>query len=246
MKTNAKWWSPRLRQDVSVVRWGTGGRPVVLFPTAGGDAEECERFLMIKALEPLLGARRIRIYSCDAIGGRSLLDPGEKPTDKALAQKQFLAFVRHELVPAVRTDCNDPQALIMCAGASIGAYNALLALCSHPDVFDTAVCLSGTYDLSRFFQGFHSQDFHLVSPLHMLAYLGNSAHLALLQTRFVLLGTGEGKWEAPWESWQVANLLGKRGIPNRVDVWGRGYHHDWVTWREMLPKYLDELTMAAN
>ena len=246
MKTNAKWWSPRLRQEVSVVRWGTGGRPVVLFPTAGGDAEECERFLMIKALEPLLGARRIRLYACDSVGGRTLLDPGEKPSQKAFVQKQFMGFVRHELVPAVRTDCNDAQALITCAGASIGAYNALLALCSYPEVFDTAVCMSGTYDLGRFFQGFHNQDFHLVSPLHMLAYLGESEHLALLRQRFVLLATGEGKWEAPWESWQVANLLGKRAIANRVDVWGRGYHHDWVTWREMLPKYLDELTQAAN
>jgi len=246
MKSQSKWWSPRLRQDVSVVRWGSGGRPVLLFPTAGGDAEECERFLMVQALQPLVDARRIRLYSCDAIGGRTLLDPGQKPAEKAFVQKQFLSYVRAELVPAIRTDCGAPAATILCAGASIGAYNALLAVCSHPDAFDTAICMSGTYDLGRFFQGFHNQDFHLVSPLHMLAYLGDGDHLDLLRRRFVLLATGEGKWESPWESWQVANLLGKRGVPNRVDLWGRDRHHDWVTWREMLPKYLDEMTQAAN
>ncbi len=246
MKTNAKWWSPRLRQDVNVARWGSAGRPVLLFPTAGGDADECERFELIKALQPLLDSRRVRVYSCDSVGGKTLLDPSEKPAQKAHMQKQFLAYIRHELVPAVRTDCNDPKVTLVCAGASIGAYNALLAISSHPDVFDYAICMSGTYDLGRFFQGFHNQDLHLVSPLHYLAYLGESELLTALRQRFVLLATGEGKWEAPWESWQVANLLGKKGIPNRVDPWGREAHHDWVTWREMLPKYLDELTAPQN
>ena len=36
MKTNAKWWSPRLRQDIHVVRWGNGGRPVLWMQQASG------------------------------------------------------------------------------------------------------------------------------------------------------------------------------------------------------------------
>jgi esterase/lipase superfamily enzyme len=36
-------------------------------------------------------------------------------------------------------------------------------------------------------------------------------------------------------------VLGNKGIPNRVDSWGTEYDHDWSTWRQMLPKYLDEL-----
>jgi len=27
-----------------------------------------------------------------------------------------------------------------------------------------------------------------------------------------------------------------------VDPWGRDWHHDWPTWRRMLPQYLEELT----
>jgi len=42
------------------------------------------------------------------------------------------------------------------------------------------------------------------------------------------------------ESWRMAKVLGAKGIPNRVDSWGPSWHHDWVTWREMLPKYLAE------
>ena len=40
---------------------------------------------------------------------------------------------------------------------------------------------------------------------------------------------------------RVAHVLGLRHVPNRVDLWGPQHDHDWPTWREMLPKYLDEL-----
>jgi S-formylglutathione hydrolase FrmB len=43
------------------------------------------------------------------------------------------------------------------------------------------------------------------------------------------------------ESWAAADALGRKGVPNRVDDWGAGYDHDWPTWWEMLPLYLDDL-----
>ena len=52
--------------------------------------------------------------------------------------------------------------------------------------------------------------------------------------------SGEGDYEDIGESWRMASALGKKGIPNRVDPWGPEWRHDWVTWRAMLPKYLDE------
>jgi esterase/lipase superfamily enzyme len=40
----------------------------------------------------------------------------------------------------------------------------------------------------------------------------------------------------------MANALGRMGIPNRVDSWGPEWHHDWVTWRKMLPQVLGDWT----
>jgi len=55
MKLRERWYSERVESDVTVVRWGHFGRPVIIFPTAGGDAEEIERMLVIDALgEPQL------------------------------------------------------------------------------------------------------------------------------------------------------------------------------------------------
>ena len=61
-----------------------------------------------------------------------------------------------------------------------------------------------------------------------------------LRQRFILLCHGQGEFEDPNESWRVEKVLGPKGIPNRVDAWGKEWRHDWVTWRKMLPQYLGE------
>ena len=238
MKLTTRWYSDRLQSNITVARYGHFGTPVLLFPTAGGDAEESERFQMMRALGSLLEAGRIKVYSCDSLAGRCWIDGQSSGVHRAWLQNRFDSFVYNELVPAIRMDCKDPRIEVVAAGASIGAFNALASICRHPDAFKAAICLSGTYDLTRWMNGQHTMDFHFSSPLHFLPSLGEGPHLATLRRRFIVFGTGEGRWEAPHESWQAAHTLGARRIPNRVDLWGKHYDHDWTTWREKLPQYL--------
>ncbi len=242
MKLRTDWYSQHLQQTLAIVRWGHSGTPVLLFPTAGGDAEECERFLMIQVLSPLLEAGRIKIYSCDSIAGRAWTSREGTGAHRARVQTRWDRFIADELAGAIRKDCNSPEMEIVTAGASIGAFAAVSTLCRHPHIFKTAIGLSGTYDLSRWLDGEWSDDFYFASPLHYLPGLDGGPQLEKLRERFVLLATGEGQWEAPEESWRMAGVLGDKGVPNRVDAWGPDYDHNWPTWREMLPKYLAELT----
>jgi esterase/lipase superfamily enzyme len=235
------WYSERLGEGVKVVRWGHFGVPVLLFPTAGGDAEECERNHLIGALAPLIDDGRIKVYSCDSLAGRTWLSEHVSGRDRAAMQLRFDAFVAEELVPAIRTDCRSEGVEIITAGASFGAFNALAALCRHPWVFRAAVCMSGSYDLDRWMKGEWSDDYYFCSPLHFVPNLPEGPTLHRLRERFVLLACGEGRWEAPGESWHVAHVLGQKGIPNRVDLWGPHVDHDWETWRRMLPGYLHDL-----
>ena len=88
-----------------------------------------------------------------------------------------------------------------------------------------------------------THDYFVSVPLRFLPELGeDDPRLALLRQRFVLLASGEGRAEAVQESWNMARILGDRKVPNWVDSWGPSWHHDWETWREMLPKYLGEWT----
>ena len=239
MKAVEHWYSPRLEQWVTMARWGEYGTPVLVFPTAGGDAEEIERFELIAALGGLLAAGSIKVYSVDSVSGRSWLKKDD-PRHSMWLQNQFDAFIIDEAVPAIRSDCHSHDIEIITAGSSVGAFWALETICRHPHTFRNAICMSGSYDLSNRLGGHWSDDFYFSSPIHFLPDLSGPL-LDRLRHRFVVLATGSGRWEDPGESWRVAEVLGGKGIPNRVDDWGPQWDHDWPTWRAMLPLYLDDL-----
>lgn len=242
-KKSNRWHSQRTEQEMLMVRWGHFGTPVLVFPTAGGDAEEIERMLMIKVLTPLIAEGRIKVYSIDSVAARNWGDLEVSGQSKAALLDAFQQYVRNEVVSAIRADCDDPSIGIVTAGASIGAFNALSSLCRFPDVFVRAICMSGSYDVERFMKNLHgpSAEFHLASPLRFLPDLQDGPVLENLRSRHVLMAHGGGQWEDPEQDWSMASLLGSKGIPNLVEPWGEGFDHDWPTWRAMLPKYLGEL-----
>ena len=246
MKLIASWWSDRLEQEVNVVRWGEVGVPLLMFPTAGGDAEEIERFLVIDTVADYLTDGRLKVYSCDSVAGRAMLGREGTPEHRMRVLNRFQDFVGYEVVPWIQDDCNDPSIDVMAAGSSIGAFHALAMLCRFPDAFSYALCMSGTYDLERFLkhetgiQAGITEDFYRASPLHYLPDLTGET-LDRLRERFVLFASGRGRAEDIDESWRMASRLAGKGVPNRVDDWGEDWHHDWPTWRNMLLRYLDEL-----
>lgn len=234
-----RWHTPRFEREVQLVRWGHYGTPVLLFPTAGGDAEEVERFHLIGALAPLIDEGRIKVYSIDSIAGRTWVSGAHSAEFCSRVQNRFNELIYEEVTPAIRADCQDEAIEIIAAGASIGAFNAVATVCRHPDAYRMAVAMSGTYDLSKYLEGRMNLDFYFSSPLHFLPRL-EGPPLDLLRTRFILMPSGEGDYEDIGESWRMAKVLGAKGVPNRVDPWGPQWHHEWETWREMLPKYLGE------
>jgi esterase/lipase superfamily enzyme len=153
---------------------------------------------------------------------------------------QFHHCVRHEVVPAIRTDMGGAELPILAAGASIGAFNALAVLCRFPDIFRAAVGMSGTYRIQRFLDHRTSQDLFFASPLDFLPGL-EGEQLDQLRSRFAILASGQGEWEDVDSSWDAGAVLGRKGVPNRVDAWGEEWPHEWPTWQRMLPQYLDEL-----
>src|SRR5260370_24727680 len=65
LKVAERWFSDRVQAEVTVVRWGTFGTPVLVLPSAGGDAEEVERVGLVGACGP----RRARLRLKPCTGG---------------------------------------------------------------------------------------------------------------------------------------------------------------------------------
>jgi esterase/lipase superfamily enzyme len=241
-KTTGHWHSERLHRDVTMVRWGQFGQPVLLFPTAGGDAEEVERWHMIDVLRPLIDAGKLKVYSCDSVAGAAMINREGSTPHQMWLLNQFHQYIRHEVVPAIRTDCKAEDIPVWSAGASIGAFHSVAMVCRFPDVFHRACAMSGTYDIRRFFEAPVAQatdDYYVSSAVHFVPTLGG-VHLEVLRSRFILMPSGEGRAEDIGESWRMANVLGAKRVPNRVVSWGTEWPHDWQTWRKMLPLYLGE------
>jgi esterase/lipase superfamily enzyme len=235
MKAVDGWYSERIYRDITLARWGTFGTPVLVFPTAGGDAEEIERMHLVAACGELIEAGRVKLYSCDSLAGRAMMTEEGSPEFRAALLNAYQDCIRNEIVPAIFADCGGPQE-VLAAGASIGAFNSVAVTCRYPDVFAGAIAMSGTYDLDKHYPVW-TQNLYYASPLQFVPGMEGPT-LDRLRQRMIVLPTGSGAWEDVGESWRMAEVLGAKGIPNRVDDWGPEWPHDWHTWREMLPKYL--------
>ena len=138
-KTASRWYSQRIEQEIGLVRWGHWGQPVLVFPTAGGDAEEIERMHLIGALAPLIDGgpdqglflrqpRRPRLRRQDRLG--------RLPLRRCSTASRTAS--RSEVVPAIRTDCRDGGVEVIAAGASLGAFMAVAVACRYPWLFRAA------------------------------------------------------------------------------------------------------------
>ena len=241
LRVRERWYSSRLELDISVVRWGVLGVPVLVFPSAGGDAAEIERQGLVNACGPLLAEGRVKLYSVDSVAGRAMVAKEGSAEHRMWLLNQFQECVRWEVVPAIHADLGGRDLDVIATGASIGAFNSVAVLCRYPDVFGAAIGMSGSYRIERFYDEAWSEDLFYSAPLQFLPGL-DGTHLDRLRQRRVILAAGEGDWEDIGSSWQMAGALGDKGIPNRVDNWGPQWPHEWHTWREMLPQYLRELT----
>ena len=130
----SRWRSPRLEREVTVARWGHWGTPVLLFPTAGGDAAGDRAHAGDRGAPAadrggpdqglFLRQRRRR-----RPGSRSSIPrPTARCCRTASTASSTRRWCRRSAPTAARTDVE-----IVAAGASIGAFNAVASLCRHPD-----------------------------------------------------------------------------------------------------------------
>ena len=206
---------------VRVARWGHYGTPVLLLPSAGGDAEEVERFGLIGAIKAQVESGRVKVFSVDGIAAHPWILGKASPEECARAQRAWETLIYEEVVPLIRRDCHSDAIETYTAGVAYGACSAVGLICHYPDVFRGAISMS--------------------MPFSMPMFWPEGRQLTQLHQRYVQLASGEGSFERPACSRELAQALTSHGVPNHLDLWGRRYAHGWTAWREMLLKYVDAI-----
>jgi len=212
-------FSPAIGAAGRVVRFGHWGRPVLAFPSEGGDAWQLERECMVGAIGDLLEAGRVTLYCVDSFDADSWSNQGAPVEQRVEQHRRYASWITDQVVPFVHADCGPGAPEIVACGASMGAFHAAAFALERPDVFPLAICLSGNYGpLFDWVSGFQSHDASL------------------------LLVCGQGQWEdttGALESTRAFGaLLQSKGIKCEVDLWGYDVPHDWPSWRAQLAHHL--------
>lgn len=236
MRNLYEWTSPSVGQTMHVARWGTTGKSFVLFPTGGADYLDVERFLLVRALAPLVEAGRVRVYSVDSVCRQGWLSD-LSPAEKVRWQSRYAHFLEDELLPFLDNDAGGNAGMIGVGGASLGAYQAWSLATRRPDRVGLCVGLSGTYLMDRRLYGYWDHDWYYHDPRQFVPGLQGELLDQLRKVRFVF-GVGE-RYENHTYTDAAEAVLHKQGVPVEVLRWRAPAGHDWPTWRSMLPRILD-------
>lgn len=224
-----------------IVRYGNWGHPLLLYPTAQSDLLDCERFFLIKSIEPLIFAGRVTVFSINSINEHAWMNDSVPVRESARRQALFSGYVEEEVVPFIRRAVQNDQARIGVSGASFGAFHAANQFFRRPELFDALIAMSGFYDLApSYTQGQMNDDIYFNNPMSFVPNIHDEHHLNMIRQGQIHIVSGQGAHEAPQASRRFSQMLWDHGIWNNLDMWGRDMKHDWPTWRAMLPYFLSE------
>ncbi|HEY3184800.1 MAG TPA: alpha/beta hydrolase-fold protein [Gaiellaceae bacterium] len=222
-----------------VLCYGRWGRPVIVFPSEQGEPWDWEDRGLVDELGPLFADGRLKLYcvsSYDSQSWRSGVD-----LEEAARRHGFYEWwVTERVVPFVQDDSRTHEILV--TGASFGAYHAANFCLKRADLFPLAICMSGVYDVTVTGGGERGEAVYFNNPMDYVQHL-HGDHLDWLRSHASLvLVCGQGQWEdttgALESTKRFAWLLGEKGIPHEVDLWGHDVPHDWPSWRRQIAHHL--------
>lgn len=230
-----RWFTPHLSRDFEMLVFGNGGGlPLVLFPTSFGNFRQCKDFELVDACAHFIDNGQVTIYCPDAIDLESFYNKSIHPADRMRTHNAYENVIVHDVMDFARREANCHRVAV--CGASLGAYHAGNIAFRHPDLVSHFISMSGSFDISDFFDGYHDENVYFNSPYQ---YLPNMPDTWKFNHMAIIIGTGE--WDnTRHESLRLSGLLNEKGIQHWFDD-RKWCGHDWNYWRDMLPYYLSKL-----
>jgi len=234
------WYSPALQKEMPVVVYGHYGFALLLIPTAAADFLEYERFQMIETMRPWIEAGKLKVYSVNSINTESWMNYQMEGAHKAIRHNQFNEYIYNEVVPFIR-NTSSADTMIYTCGASFGALHSMNLFLKRPDMLQGVIAMSGVYDLTEYTDGFYDDQVYFNSPIHYIPNLTDHETLEKIRKGKIIIASGSGSFEDPEANRRFSGVLNSKSIPHQLEIWGQDIHHDWTTWRKMLPEILNRV-----
>lgn len=157
---------------------------------------------------------------------------------KAIRHNQFNQYVWEEVIPFIQ-NTTSVETPIITSGASFGALHAMNLFLKRPDLIKGVIAMSGVYDLMEYSDGYYDEQVYFNSPIHYIPNLTDHQLLEKIRSGKIIIATGSGNHEDPNANNRFSGVLHSKSIPHELSVWGNDIHHDWPTWKKMLPHFID-------
>jgi esterase/lipase superfamily enzyme len=234
--------SPDLGRRVHLWSFGEIGQPLIVFPSNAGVAHEWMQGGMIDALGPLMAAGRVKVYCPETNVSKSFSGSGSVAWRMA-HHRAYERFVLNTLVPFIRKDCRMPDATMVATGCSVGALYASTFALKHPETFAQALCLSGRYRTSAFFDEGSNEDLYFNDPLAFVPNLHGAALERVRRNVHITAVVGRGAHEDGCipETVEFGTVLRRKAIPHHVALWGTDSSHTYPWWQKQARHYLSQI-----
>jgi esterase/lipase superfamily enzyme len=110
----------------------------------------------------LVDSGRVTIYCPDAIDLDSFYNKSIHPADRMRTHNAFERVIVDGVFDYARRQGSCARVAV--CGASLGAYHAANIAFRHPDAVSHLISLSGAFEISDFFDGYHDENIYFNGP----------------------------------------------------------------------------------
>ena len=223
-----------LERQVDYLWFGTGGRPLVMFPTSGGRYFENEDRGLVEVLAHYINEQRLQVCCIDSFNDETWGNSSLHPAERVRRHDAYDRYLSEELFPMVAARAGRADTAVY--GASQGGFHAANFAARHPDQVARCIALSGLFDNKRLVDGYWDELCYFHSPAAFVPNMDESWVRRLATVEWVI-ATGEQD-SLVEETRNFSHILRSKGIEVHSEIWPGVFGHDWPYWKEHLPRFL--------
>ncbi len=237
-------YSPVLEREMEWKVYGRRGRPVLFIPCQDGRFFDFEDFGMAAAWSPWISSGQVMVFAIDTLDKETWSNKGGDPYWRIRRHEQWVRYITDEMVPKIREmACRrngwEEAPGVLTFGCSLGATHAVNLYFRRPDLFSGTLALSGIYTADYGFDGYMDDLVYLNSPVHYMENLPEDhPYIPVFNSQRAVICVGQGPWEQPATTYQLADILRRKDIHTWVDFWGHDCAHDWPWWFQQVTYFL--------
>lgn len=225
---------------MELTAFGTGGMPVIFFPTRTARFFDYENWGVLLGLRDRIKRGELFIVCVDSVDSESIYCNWKAPRQRIEYHMQYEKYIVHEVVPFAMTLGHSGR--MVAAGCSMGAYHAVNIALRRPDIFRKTIGMSGRYDLTKsfgvfrdLFDGYYDLDIYFNTPTHFISKMKEGKLMDMIRSLDVTISIGEEDAFLQ-NNRDLSELLAAKAINNKLYIW-EGEAHSAREWKKMLELY---------